>query len=150
VRAPDFELKSTPDQNVSLADFLGRPVVVVFYPADFSPVCGDEMALFNETLPELDRFKAQVLGISVDNIWSHIAFSRARNLRFPLLSDFHPKGEVSRKYGAYRDQDGIAERALFVIDGGGVIQWSYVSPVGVNPGVNGVLTALESLEREEK
>lgn len=144
-RAPNFKLKSTPDQNVSLSEFLNRPVVVVFYPADFSPVCGDEMALFNETLPELDRFKAQVLGISVDNIWSHIAFSKARNLRFPLLSDFHPKGEVSSQFGVYRDQDGTAERALFVIDGNGVVRWSYVSPVGVNPGVNGVLTALESL-----
>jgi peroxiredoxin len=108
------------------------------------------VVLFNEILPDFDRFKAQVLGISVDNIWSHIAFSRARKLQFPLLSDFHPKGKVSGQYGVYREQDGTAERALFVIDGDGIIQWSYVSPVGVNPGVNGVLTALESLEKEEK
>jgi peroxiredoxin (alkyl hydroperoxide reductase subunit C) len=108
------------------------------------------MALFNEVLPEFDRFKAQVLGISVDNIWSHIAFSQARNLRFPLLSDFHPKGSVAQKYGVYREQDGTAERALFVIDGNRTIRWSYVSPIGVNPGVNGVLTALESLGKKER
>jgi peroxiredoxin len=130
---------------VSLAEFRNKPVIAVFYPADFSPICGDEVTLFNEVLPEFDRFKAQVLGISVDNIWSHIAFSEARNLRFPLLSDFHPKGSVAKKYGVYREQDGTAERALFVIDGNGTIRWSYVSPVGVNPGVDGVLAALESI-----
>jgi peroxiredoxin len=147
--APDFALKSTPDQTVSLREFRNRPVVLVFYPADFSPVCGDEMALFNEILPELNRYNAQLLGISEDNVWSHLAFSKARNLRFPLLSDFHPKGSVARQYGVYREEDGTAERALFVIDGKGIIRWSYVSPVGVNPGVNGVLAALESLIKEE-
>jgi peroxiredoxin len=90
------------------------------------------------------------LGISVDNIWSHIAFSQARNLKFPLLSDFHPKGVVARKYGVYREQDGTTERALFVIDGNGIIRWSYVSSIGVNPGVNGVLAALESLSEKRR
>jgi peroxiredoxin len=147
--APDFALKTTPDQTVSLREFRNRPVVLVFYPADFSPVCGDEMALFNEILPEFNRYNAQLLGISEDNVWSHLAFSKARNLRFPLLSDFHPKGSVARQYGVYREEDGTAERALFVIDGREIIRWSYVSPVGVNPGVNGVLAALESLSKEE-
>jgi peroxiredoxin (alkyl hydroperoxide reductase subunit C) len=124
--------------------------VLVFYPADFSPVCGDEMALFNEILPEFNRFNAQLLGISEDGVWSHIAFSRARNLRFPLLSDFHPKGSVAQQYGVYREEDGTAERALFVIDGDGIIRWSYVSPVGVNPGANGVLVALESLSTKKE
>jgi peroxiredoxin len=150
ILAPDFALKSTPDQTVSLREFRNRPVVLVFYPADFSPVCGDEMALFNEILPEFNRFNAQLLGISEDNVWSHIAFSRARNLRFPLLSDFHPKGLVARQYGVYREGDGTAERALFVIDGDGIIRWSYVSPVGVNPGANGVLVALESLSTKKE
>jgi peroxiredoxin len=149
ISAPDFALKSTPDQTVSLREFRNRPVVLVFYPADFSPVCGDEMALFNEILPEFNRFNAQLLGISEDNVWSHIAFSRARNLKFPLLSDFHPKGSVARQYGVYREEDGTAERALFVIGGDGIIRWRYVSPVGVNPGANGVLAALESLGKEE-
>lgn len=113
------------------------------------------MALFNEVLPEFNRFDAQLLGISVDNIWSHLAFSKARNLGFPLLSDFNPKGAVSRQYGAYREEDGTSQRALFVIDGDGIIRWSYVSPVGVNPGANGVIAALESLgkkggEKEEE
>jgi peroxiredoxin (alkyl hydroperoxide reductase subunit C) len=148
--APDFALKSTPDETVSLVEFRNRPVVLVFYPADFSPVCGDEMALFNEILPEFNRFNAQLLGISEDNVWSHIAFSRARNLRFPLLSDFHPKGLVARQYGVYREEDGTAERALFVIDGDGIIRWRYVSPVGVNPGANGVLVALESLRTKKE
>jgi peroxiredoxin len=148
--APDFALKSTPDQTVSLGEFRNRSVVLIFYPADFSPVCGDEMALFNEILPEFDNFNAQLLGISEDNVWSHLAFSRARNLRFPLLSDFHPKGLVARQYGVYREEDGTAERALFVIDVKGIIRWSYVSPVGVNPGAHGVLAALESLSKEEE
>ncbi len=143
--APDFSLKTTPDQVVTLREFRGRPVVLVFYPADFSPVCGDEMTLFNELLPEFDRFNAQVLGISVDNVWCHLAFSKVRRLRFPLLSDFHPKGDIAQLYGVYRDEDGVAERALFVIDSNGIVHWSYISPIGVNPGVNGVLAALESL-----
>jgi peroxiredoxin len=146
--APDFTLRSTPDQSLSLKDFRGRPVIVAFYPADFSPVCGDEMALFNEILPEFHRFNAQVLGISVDNIWSHLAFAKDHKLRFPLLSDFHPKGDVARKFGVYRQDDGTSERALFVIDSKGIVRWNYVSPLGVNPGVDGVLTALESMNIE--
>ena len=143
--APDFSLKTTPDQVVTLREFRGRPVVLVFYPADFSPVCGDEMTLFNELLPEFGRFNAQVLGISVDNVWCHLAFSKDRRLRFPLLSDFHPKGDTAYQYGVYRDEDGVAERALFVINNKSKVHWSYISPIGVNPGVNGVLDALESL-----
>lgn len=150
ISAPDFTLRSTPDQKVSLKEFRNRPVILAFYPADFSPVCGDEMALFNEILPGFNRYNAQLLGISEDNIWSHTAFSQARHLRFPLLSDFHPKGSVAKQYGVYREEDGTAERALFVIDGDGIIRWSYVSPVGVNPGANGILSALESLGKEEK
>jgi peroxiredoxin len=148
--APDFTLKTTPDQTVSLKDFRGRPVILAFYPADFSPVCGDEMTLYNEILPEFQRFGAEIVGISVDGVWCHIAFSKDRNLHFPLLSDFEPKGEVARKYGVYRNKDGICERALFVIDKDGIIQWSYVSPMGVNPGAEGLLKALESLSSTSK
>ena len=149
-KAPEFSLKDTPDQKVALSDLKGRPVILVFYPADFSPVCGDELALFNEILPEFQKHNAQLLGISVDNVWCHLAFAKNRNLHFPLLSDFHPKGEVAQRYGVYRQQDGITERALFVIDGQGITRWSYVSPIGVNPGVNGVLTALESLDGDHQ
>jgi peroxiredoxin len=103
------------------------------------------MALYNEIYPEFQKHRARLLGISVDGVWCHIAFARDRKLRFPLLADFHPKGQVSRQYGAYREQDGFSERALFVLDGQGVIRWSYVSPVGVNPGADGILRALESI-----
>jgi peroxiredoxin len=143
--APDFKLHSTPDQFVSLSDFRGSPVILTFYPADWSPVCGDQMALYNQILPEFRRLKAQILGISVDGVWCHAAFAKDRNLHFPLLADFEPKGAVAREYGVYRQQDGITERALFVIDSSGVIAWSYVSPVGVNPGADGILAALEDL-----
>jgi peroxiredoxin len=143
--APDFALPSTPDQLVSLREFRGRPVILVFYPADWSPVCGDQTALYNELLPEFHRFGAELLGISVDGAWCHLAFARDRKLKFPLLSDFEPKGAVAREYGVYRSHDGLTERALFVIDSEGVIRWSFVSPIGVNPGADGILAALEGL-----
>src|SRR5689334_14001214 len=140
-QALDFHLKDTPDQRVSLSDFAGRPVVLAFYPADFSPVCGNEMSLFNELVDEFRRYDAQLLGISVDNVWCHLAFAKDRNIQFPLLSDFHPKGEVSMAYNAYREQDGESERALYVIDRDGKIAWGQISPVGINPGADGVLDA---------
>ena len=145
VSAPDFTLHSTPDQTVSLSDFRGQPVILAFYPADWSPVCGDQMSLYNELLPEFNRLGAELIGISVDGIWCHLAFAKDRKLRFPLLSDFEPKGGVAKTFGAYRSQDGSSERALFVIDADGIIRWSYVSPVGVNPGADGILAALEAL-----
>ena len=143
--APNFALNATPDQVLSLAELRGHPVVLVFYPADWSPVCGDELALYNELLTEFRQYGASLVGISVDGVWCHAAFARDRNLHFPLLSDFEPKGAVSRAYGAYRAAEGTSERALFVLDGDGTIKWSYCSPVGVNPGADGILEALESL-----
>jgi len=143
--APDFTLHSTPDQTVSLREFRGRPVILAFYPADWSPVCGDQMSLYNEVLSEFQRYDAELLGISVDGAWCHAAFAGARKLHFPLLADFEPKGAVARTYGAFRDHDGFCERALFVIYGEGIIRWSYVSPVGVNPGADGILRALDAL-----
>jgi peroxiredoxin len=145
VKAPNFTLKTTPDQSVSLRDFLGRPVVLAFYPADWSPVCSDEMGLYAQLMPEFKRFDAEVFGISVDGVWSHLAFSKDRKLNFPLLSDFEPKGAVSQLYGAYEAKNGESARALFVIDKKGTIRWSYLSPDGVNPGADGILSALEKL-----
>lgn len=145
--APDFTLKTTPDQSVSLSDFLGKPLILAFYPADWSPVCGDQMALYNEVLPEFQKFDAALLGISVDGVWCHAAFARDHHLHFPLLSDFEPKGAMARNYGVYREADGVTERALFVINPEGVIHWSYVSPVGINPGANGILNALERMKK---
>ena len=147
--APDFTLATAPGKRISLRDLRGKPVILAFYPADWGPVCGDQMALYNEVLPAFREFGAELLGISVDGIWCHGAFAAARKLRFPLLADFEPKGAVANLYRAYRASDGTSERALFVIDGVGVIRWSYVSPVAVNPGADGILEALEALPKKD-
>jgi len=144
-KAPSFSLKVTPDQTVSLSDFTGKPVILAFYPADFSPVCGGEMVLFNELLPEFKKYEAVFMGISVDNIWSHLAFAKEKNLHFPLLSDFNPKGAVSKLYNSYHEQDGVSERSLYLIDKTRKIAWGYISPIGISPGADGILAALENL-----
>ena len=149
-QAPDFRLHSTPDQTVSLSEFRGRPVVLCFYPADWSPVCGDQLVLYNELMPEFRRHNTSLLGLSVDGAWCHLAFAKDRKLRFPLLADFEPKGQVARAYGAYRASEGIAERALFVLDAHGRIFWNYLSPVGVNPGADGILGALERMDSKQE
>lgn len=146
--APEFSLNVTPDQKLALSELRGRPVILAFYPADWSPVCGDQMALYNEVLPEFQKYGAEILGISVDGVWCHEAFAQERKLRFPLMADFEPKGAVARLYGAYREGDGVCERALFVIDAKGIIRWSYCSPIAVNPGADGILDALEQLPKE--
>jgi peroxiredoxin len=143
--APDFCLLHTPEQRLSLCELRGQPVIMVFYPADWSPVCGGQMATYNEARSEFDRHGGQLLGISVDGPWCHAAFKRHLRLGFPLLADSHPKGDVAKRYGVYREQDGTSERAIFVIDAHGKIAWSYVSPIAVNPGANGILEALERL-----
>ena len=145
--APGFTLRVTPDQNLSLEEFRGRPVILAFYPADWSPVCGDQMTLYNQVRPIFQKHGADVLGISVDGAWCHKAFAEQRNLHLPLLADFEPKGAVAKRYGAYRDGDGVCERALFVIDRNGSVFWSYCSPIAVNPGADGILDALERLAK---
>jgi alkyl hydroperoxide reductase subunit AhpC len=127
--APSFTLRVTPDQNLTLSDLRGRPVILAFYPADWSPVCGDQVTLYNEILPEFHKHGAELLGISVDGVWCHAAFARDRRLHFPLLADFEPKGEV--------------------LDRQGTIAWSYCSPIAVNPGADGILDALEQLSQKE-
>ncbi len=144
--APDFALSSSPERRTRLSELRGRPTVLVFYPADWSPVCSDELSVFGAARPLLEARQAQVLGISVDSVWSHQAFKQARGIQFDLLADFEPKGEVSRAYGVY-DAAGFSKRGLFVIDKDGRIAWSYLSPVSVNPGVDGVLDALDRLEK---
>ena len=143
--APDFTLQAGVGATVAMRELRGRPVILAFYPADWSPVCSDQMALYNEVLPEFERHGAQLLGISVDGKWCHAAFAERGKFRFPLLADFEPKGAVSRAYGAYDAAEGVSERALFVIDQAGVVRWSYLSPRGVNPGADGILRALEAL-----
>src|SRR6266513_3189909 len=116
VEAPDFTLRSTPDQWLTLREFRGQPVVLAFYPADWSPVCGDQMALYNEMLDEFQEFQAELVGISVDGAWCHDAFAKQNKLHFPLLADFEPKGAIARTYGVYDEKEGTCEHALFVID----------------------------------
>ena len=144
-QAPPFNLKFTPDQSYSLSDFKGKPVVLAFYPADWSPVCGDQIALYNEMLEEFASYDAQIFGVSVDGEWCHKAFAENRRIHFPLLADFEPKGAVSRNYGVYDTRSGTSQRALFVIDGNGIIRWSYLSPIDVNPGADGILRALDEV-----
>jgi peroxiredoxin len=150
VPAPDFGLRSTDGEIVSLRDLRGKAVILTFYPNDWSPVCSDQLSLYNELLPEFQRLGAELFGISVDSAWCHLAFAEDRRLRIPLLADFEPKGEVARRYGVYRLPDGTSERSLFVIDGDGIIRWSYRSPAEINPGADGILTALEAMQPEEQ
>jgi peroxiredoxin (alkyl hydroperoxide reductase subunit C) len=143
--APDFSLASTIGQMLSLSQFRGQPVILAFYPADGSPVCSSQLALYNEAFPMFAEYNAQLLAISVDDISSHNAFAGQYNLKFPLLADVDPQGAVSRTYGVYDEAERSSQRALFVIDGEGSIHWSYVSPPEVNPGAHGVLSALDTL-----
>ena len=142
--APEFGLLATPDQKVALSEFDG-PVVLIFYPADWSPVCSDELSVFSAASRLFHARGAQLLGISVDGPWCHEVFKDQRKVAFPLLADSNPKGEVAKAYGVYREDDGTSERALFVIDRDGKVAWSEVSPVGVNPGADGALRAVEAL-----
>jgi peroxiredoxin len=147
--APEFSLLATPDQRLSLSDFRGQPLVLAFYPADFSPVCSDQMSVYSQLYDEFCGLRAQVMGVSVDGVWCHLAFRRQQQLRFPLLSDSQPKGEVARAYGAYDEQIGECLRALYVLDEQARVFWSYLSPIGVNPGADGILDALERLQHRQ-
>ena len=148
-KAPDFELFSGINEKVSLYQFQGKRVVLVFYPADWSPVCGDQLVIYNEILDIFSRYNAVVLGISVDGKWCHAAFREARKLHFTLLADFEPKGSVAKLYGVYNEKEGRCERALFVLDAEGIIRWNYLSPVGINPGADGILDALEMISSKK-
>lgn len=157
--APDFTLPRSRYASVSLRDFRGQRVVLAFYPANWEPVSREQLTLYEEYAPTLRGLEADLIGISTDEIWSHEAFAGDAGLRFPLLADSHPKGAVARAYGTYVEHEGLSCRALFVVDGGGVIRWSQACPTSVNPGVDGILRALEVMgppglprsgEREEE
>ncbi|MBO9631547.1 MAG: redoxin domain-containing protein [Chitinophagaceae bacterium] len=145
--APDFELYSTPDQKLKLSELRNKKIILAFYPADWSPVCDSQMNLYNEMGKYFSRHNAQLVGISVDSKWSHLAFSESNKFHFPLLSDFEPKGAISRLYEVYDAGTGECQRALYVIDENGIIRWNYLSPVGINPGADGILNALEELDK---
>jgi peroxiredoxin len=126
--APDFELPDDTGQPVRLSDLRGRPTLLVFYPLDWSPGCSQQLDLYQQEIEEFERRGVRLIGISVDSIYSHGAWAAARGISFPLLSDFQPKGEVARRYGVWREQDGFSDRALFLIDADGRIAWKHVSP----------------------
>ena len=143
--APDFTLPRSAHASVSLRDFRGRRLVLAFYPANWEPVSREQLALYEEYLPAFRDLHAEAVGISPDGIWSHAAFSQEVGIRFPLLSDSQPKGAVARAYGAYLEDKGASSRALFVVDERGIIRWSRAYPLLVNPGVDGILRALEPM-----
>jgi peroxiredoxin len=148
--APDFELFDTINKKLSLKDLRGKNVIIAFYPADWSPVCGDQIALYNEMTQFFKKFNAVIIGISVDSKWCHAAYKKHRNIEFPLLADFHPPGEVARQFDVFNEKKGTAQRALFVVDEEGIIRWSYLSPIDVNPGAEGIIEALESITQKQK
>ena len=141
--APDFTLPDADGKQVSLADFRGRTVVLVFYPSDFSPVCTDQLSVYQEVLGEFESRGVQLLGISVDGAFCHRAFRDQLNLTIPLLADFHPKGEVAQAYGVWSADYGVAGRALVMVGPDGVVRWSYMSPPLEVPGANLIFDALE-------
>ena len=147
--APDFELSCTPDQKLKLSELRGKKIILAFYPADWSPVCSDQMSLYNEMLKFFSRHNAQLIGISVDSKWCHLAFSENHKFHFPLLADFEPKGAISKLYKVYDEKEGESLRALYVLDEKGIIRWNYLSPVGINPGADGILNALEDLDKSK-
>jgi peroxiredoxin len=142
-RAPEFTLRDHSGEEVSLADFRGRKVMLVFYPADFSPACSDQLSIYQEVLGEINEAGVQLLGISVDSSWAHRAFRKQLGIEIPLLADFHPKGEVTRRYGAYLEDYGTGNRSLVLIDEDGVVRWVHASPTPVEiPGANLIFDAL--------
>ncbi len=149
-KAPDFSLFTTPDQHIQLSQLKGKRVILAFYPADWSPVCSDQMGLYNETLKIFHKHNAELFGISVDSKWCHLAFSQDRKFHFPLLADFEPKGAVAKLYDVYDDNEGECQRAFYLIDEEGIIRWNYLSPVGINPGADGILDALEEMNNQKK
>ena len=149
-KAPDFSFFTTPDQQIKLSQLKGKKVILAFYPADWSPVCGDQMGLYNETLKLFHKQNAELLGISVDSKWCHLAFSQDRKFHFPLLADFEPKGAIAKLYDVYDEQEGECQRALYVIDEDGIIRWNYLSPVRINPGADGILDALDEMNNAKK
>jgi peroxiredoxin len=129
IEAPDFTLPDANAEQVSLSDFRGKNVVLVFYPLDWSPACSDQLSLYQSELAEFEKHDAVVIGISVDSLYSHGAWSAVRGLSFPLLADFHPNGEISKMYKVMRQTEGFSERALYIIDRQGIIRYSHVSPL---------------------
>ena len=145
-KAPEFTLPDHRGNEVSLADLRGRKVVLAFYPNDFSPVCSDQLSVYQEVLGQIEAAGAQLIGVSTDGSWAHNAFRKQLGLELTLLSDFHPKGEVSRAYGAYLEEWGTPNRSLVLIDEQGIVRWVHAEPTPLTiPGANLIFDALESV-----
>jgi len=141
--APDFTLRNQDGEKVSLSDFEGRRVMLVFYPADFSPVCGDQFSIYQEVKPEIAEKGVELVGVSVDGPYAHKAFQEKLGIDTTLLSDFEPKGAVARAYGSYLEGAGAANRTLVLVDEEGIVAWTYESPnPGEFPGANVIFDAL--------
>ena len=141
--APDFSLPDHDGKQVGLSDFAGRKLVLAFYPLDFSPVCTDQLSLYQEVLGEIEARGASLVGISVDSSYCHHAFRKQLNLTMPLLADFNPKGRVSRAYGAWIDVVDHGNRSLVLIDAEGIVRWAHASPTPLEiPGANLIFDAL--------
>lgn len=147
--APDFELYSIPEQKLRLSELKGKRIIIAFYPADWRTVFTDQMGLYSETINIFHNYNADVLGISVDSKWCHMAFAKERKIRFPFLADFEPKGKVSKAYGAYNEKEGTSQRALFILDENGIIQWSYLSPEDINPGADSIPDELDRMNNKK-
>ncbi|HEX8690470.1 MAG TPA: redoxin domain-containing protein [Solirubrobacterales bacterium] len=143
--APDFTLRNQDGERVSLSDFRGRKLLLVFYPQDFSPVCSDQLSVYQEVKPEIAARGAEMVGISVDHQHAHKAFQEKLGIDIPLLADFEPKGEVARAYGAYVEERGHANRSLVLIDEEGTVEWVHESPPLEVPGANLIFDALASV-----
>jgi peroxiredoxin (alkyl hydroperoxide reductase subunit C) len=143
-QAPDFTLPDQDGEDVSLADFRGRRLLLVFYPFDFSPVCTDQLSSYKTDLvPRLAEAGVEMVGISVDSRFAHAAFREKLGIDTALLADFEPKGEVSKAFGSFLDGPGMANRTLVLIDADGRVEWTYESPSpGESPGPQVILDAL--------
>jgi peroxiredoxin len=148
--APDFSLLRTPRAHLALHHLCGRSVVLVFYPVDWESVSREQLALYQDYVGDFRHLGARLLGVSIDHCLSHAAFARDAQIHFPLLADFQPRGAVARQYGVYREKQGVAARALFVLDRRGCIHFSQAYPDLLNPGVEDLLTTLEVLARDER
>jgi peroxiredoxin len=147
-KAPDFSLPNHKGEQISLSDFRGRKVMLAFYPSDFSPVCSDQLSIYQEVKPDLDEAGLEVVGVSIDHSWAHRAFRKELNLDFTLLADFHPKGQVAELYGAYLPDYGTSNRSLVLIDPDGVVSWVYESSTPLEiPGANLLFDALEATDK---
>jgi peroxiredoxin len=143
-QAPEFALPDQDGKRVSLQELRGQTVLLVFYPLDFSPVCTDQLNVYQEVLGELEARGVKLYGVSVDSAYCHKAFQSHLGTSIPLLADFNPKGEVAKAFGVYAENAGVNDRALVLIGPDGVVRWAYKSPSPLEiPGANLIFDALD-------